>query len=195
MALTLVTAPASEPLTLAEVKAHLRVDLADEDVLITALIQAAREHVENFTHRALITQAWDLMLDGFPRGDAIWLPKAPAISVTSVSYVDSTGASQVWSPALYITDIPVGPTAQRARIAPAYNQYYPVTRSVMNAVTVRFMAGYGASAAVPSAILASMKLLIAHWYQSREAVLVGLRAAAIEIPVGIDALLWPYKAF
>jgi uncharacterized phiE125 gp8 family phage protein len=146
MALSLVTGPSVEPVTLAEAKVHLRQDVADEDALITTLITAARQWTETFTHRALITQTWDLKLDDFPCDNAdLELPLAPVASVTSISYVDTTGATQTWSASSYQTDLPTGPQAQRGRIAPAYAQYYPVPRSQLNAVTVRFVAGYGAT--------------------------------------------------
>lgn len=207
MSLFLVTAPAVEPLTLAQAKEHLRVDesIHDEDGLIEGLIVAAREYAETFTHRALITQTWDLKLDGFPWTSqfaalgtlAIELPKPPVQSITSVTYIDFAGVTQTWSAALYDTDLPSGPMASRARLQPAYQQIYPVTRYVPNAATVRFVAGYGANGyAVPGSIVAAMKILIASWYDAgRMAIDVGLRAAAIEVPMTAHALLWPYKSF
>lgn len=67
MALKLNTAPGTEPVTLAEAKAHLRVEVADDDALITNLISAARVHAENVCRRAFVTQKWDLYLDAFPK--------------------------------------------------------------------------------------------------------------------------------
>jgi len=66
MSLTIVTPPAEEPVTLTEAKNHLRVDLSDDDSLISALIVAAREHAEAITRRAFITQTLKLSLDAFP---------------------------------------------------------------------------------------------------------------------------------
>jgi uncharacterized phiE125 gp8 family phage protein len=80
------------------------------------------------------------------------------------------------------------------RVMPGYNVPYPVTRAVVNAVTIRFVAGYGAAAAVPYGIKAAMKLLIANWWQNREAATI-VRASADVLPLGVDALLWPFKAF
>lgn len=208
MSLSLVTAPAVEPLSLADAKLHLRVDASihDEDALIEGLIVAAREYAETFTHRAFITQTWDLKLDGFPwTGSScsaigtvpIVLPNPPVQSITSVTYIDPAGATQTWSALLYDTDLPTGPTASRASLVPAYQQIYPVTRYVPNAATVRFVAGYGDTAKdVPASVVAAMKILIASWYDpGRAAIEVGLRAAAVAVPLTADALLWPYKAF
>jgi uncharacterized phiE125 gp8 family phage protein len=197
MALTLVTAPTVEPVTLAEAKLHLRVDTADEDALIDTLIRAARQYVETFTRRALIAQTWDDKRDEFPCGDGtIELPIAGVSSVTSISYVDTNGDTQTWSASLYQTDLPSGPKAPFARICPAYAQYYPQTRTQMNAVTVRFVAGYGTtSAAVPESLKAGIKLLIGHWFMNREAVMVGVGIGAVAVPATVDWLLWPYRAF
>ena len=194
MTLTEVTAPATEPVTLAEAKLHLRVDTNDENDLVTALITAAREYAETFTHRALITQTWDLKRDEFPSGDPIWLPKAPAVSVTSITYTDSAGTAQTWSSTLYTTDLPTGPWARRGRIVPGYGETYPSTRTVPNAVVVRFVAGYGAATAVPASIKAAMKILIGTWFgPGREHVNIGNIVTVV--PQTVDALLWPYKAF
>ena len=208
MSLSLVTAPAVEPVSLAEAKLHLRVDIDDENDLIDTLITAAREYVETFTHRALITQTYDLKLDDFPTSwsstgrdleqvseGAIWLCPPPVSSVTSITYVDTNGATQTWSAALYTTDLPAGPKARPGRVLPAFSQWYPVMRSVANAVTVRFVAGYGATGAtVPNALKAAMKLLIGNWWLNREAGQI-VRGSADVLPFGIDALLWPFKAF
>ena len=60
--------PAAEPVTVAEVKSHLRLQHASEDDLIAGLIRAAREEVERATGMALIDQTWRLVLDRWPRG-------------------------------------------------------------------------------------------------------------------------------
>jgi uncharacterized phiE125 gp8 family phage protein len=190
MALSLVTAAAAEPLTLTEAKLHLRVDHSTDDDLITALIKASREYCENFTRRAIPSQTFDLKLDGFP--DLIELPMPPVTAITSITYVDANGDTQTLSSSLYRTDLPSGPKAQRARIEPAYGQVWPSTRAVVNAVTVRFVAGYST---YPGSILAAMKLLIGHWYEQREAVSVSIGANVQTVPIAVDSLLWPYKAY
>ena len=209
MALSRVTAPVAEPLTLREAKLHLRVDVDDENDLINDLIAAARQTCEQITHRAFITQTWDLNLDGFPWGwsnvvqtpalgadGAIWVPLAPLQSVTSVTYVDTAGVTQTWSSTLYSVDAPAGEHARPGRITPAYAQYYPIVRTVPNAVTVRFVAGYGAADDVPAGIKAAMKLFIGNWWLNREAgtLASGGRGTSDVLPFGVDTLLWPFKA-
>ena len=191
--LSLVTAPAVEPIATSVAKLHLRVDHSTDDALIDTLCAAARAYVEAKMSRKCITQTWDYKMDQFPIGPLV-LPFPPVSSVTSVSYIDSDGASQTWSSSLYDTDLPSGPEAGPARIVPAYGQSFPSTRSDINAVTVRFVCGYGAAAtAVPSAVLAAMKLLIGHWYANRESVVVGV--TPFQVQQGVDALLWPFRVW
>lgn len=162
------------------------------DPELVSWITAARQHCEVFTHRAFITQTWDLKRDAFPCGDTIELPKAPLISVTSITYIDTAGVSQTWSNTLYTVDAPSGPCARMGRIVPVYGEYFPSTRSDINAVAVRFVAGYGAASAVPAGIKSAMKLLIGHWWSNRSA--VGAANLA-DVPLGVASLLWPLKAF
>jgi uncharacterized phiE125 gp8 family phage protein len=104
----------------------VRVDLVDDDdALIDALRRGARTTSRPSTRRALITQTWDLKLDAFPCGAAIVAAVAGHV-VTSITYVDTSGTTQTWSAALYRPICRAGRKRQRARITPAYAQYYPV---------------------------------------------------------------------
>lgn len=194
MSLSLVTAPAEEPLTVAEAKLHVKAG-DDEDDLIDTLITAARELAESYTHRFFVTQTWDERLRDFPSWqDAIAVPGPPLQSVTSVTYVDPGGATQTWSPSLYLVDNPQGAHARPGRLEPVFGQIYPVTRRQLNAVTIRFVAGYGAASAVPGGLKAAMKLLIGNWWRNREAGQI-IRGSADVLPFGVEALLWPFKAW
>jgi uncharacterized phiE125 gp8 family phage protein len=188
MALKLYTAPAAEPVTLTEAKAHLRVEHTSDDTLITALIVAARTHAEAFTRRAFVTQTWDYFADAFPEDDgAILLPLPKVQSVSSISYVDDNGTTQVWSSSNYLVDVESEP----ARVTPAYDVSWPTTREQINAVTIRFIAGYGNAAAVPQAIKQAMLLIIGHLYEHREAV---SDFEVFAVPQAAEYLLWPHRA-
>jgi uncharacterized phiE125 gp8 family phage protein len=164
------------------------------DPQLRTWIAAARRLCETFTHRAFITQTWDLKLDEWPCDRIIWLPKAPLISVTSITYTDTSGAVQTLSASLYTVIASAGPEADRGRIVPAYQAVWPQTRSIYSGISVRFVAGYGAAAsAVPDGIKAAMKLLIGHWYLHRESVNVGNISTVL--PMTVESLLWPYKSF
>ena len=188
MGLKLITAPAEEPVTLAEARAHCRVPSSDttEDALLQALIIAAREHCESWTHRRFITQTWDWVMDAFP-GWCVELPHAPLQSITSVSYVDGEGATQTLATSGYQVDVKTDP----GRLMPAYGAVWPSTRSdTFNAVTVRFVCGFGLAAAVPRGIKAAMLLTIGHLWEHRETV---SDFELFEMPMGVEALLSPHR--
>lgn len=195
--LTLVTAPAAEPLSTAEAKAHARIDGTDSDTLIDAYIKAARLVTEDRYGVALVTQTWDLALDRFPCGGthdpyaAIDVPRPPLQSVTSVTYTDTAGTATVLSSSLY--QVQATGRAMPGRIAPAYAQTWPATRDVMAAVTVRFVAGYGLAAAVPEDVKTAIKFLVAHWYENRE--IVGAGGRPDMLPFTYEALLAPYRQY
>src|SRR5262245_62028604 len=155
MALSLVTPPAVEPVTLADLKAHLRITTSDEDALLTSYLRAARQYIDGkdgIWNRALITQTWDWTLDAFPTSSAesLRVPLPPLQSVTSVQYLDVNGVTQTWPSANYTIDTKTEP----GWIAPAFGQSYPAALIAFNAVTVRFVAGYGPTGAdVPEPLL------------------------------------------
>lgn len=183
--LSLVSAPAAEPLTATEVKAHCRVEITDDDTLIESQITAARQLVEKFLRRRLVTQTWDLFLDRFP--SEIRVPYPPLVSVSSISYVDTSGSTQTLSSTLYTVDAYREP----GRIRPAYGQTWPATRCHVNDVTVRYVAGFGAASAVPKAIKQAMLLILEHWYENRGQVVVG--SIVNEVPIGAEDLLWAHR--
>lgn len=179
------TPPAAEPLSLTEAKLHLREPSAADDALVTALIAAARSQVENYVHRALITQTRELKLDCFPA--CIELPFPPVASVTSVKYTDLNGAEQTVAGGDLDTDVNSSP----GRVQPAYGSTWPSTRPGFNAVRVRYVCGYGAAGSdVPEPLRYAMRLLLAHLYENREAVVIGTISS--ELPLGVAALLNPY---
>lgn len=192
MALSLVTAPDDEPLSLEEAKEHLRVSVTEDDQLIAALIIAARERAEQETRRALITQTWKLLMDAFP-SDVIRLPMPPCASVTHVKYYDTAGTLQTASGStLYVTSLPAGPRAEHGRIALRESQVWPSTRAQIDSVEIQFVAGYGDAEDVPQAIKQGMLLAIGHWYANREEVVVGTIVAPL--PLAAKALWAAYDA-
>lgn len=189
MALKLITAATALAVTLVEAKAHLRVDTSDDDTLITAMITAATEAAEQATGRAIMAQTWELTLDAFPA--ALELTRVPVDSITSVTYVDLDGTDQTLSALLYSLDNAddFGP----AYVVPAYGTEWPETRDEINAVQVRYAAGYADAAAVPESIKSWIKLQVGAMYENRESETVGVGKA---VHLGFaDRLLDRYKVW
>lgn len=189
MSLRLITPAAALAVSLDEAKLHLRVDGADEDTLITALITAAAETAEQITGRAIMPQTWELTLDAFP--GAMELTRVPAASVTSVKYYDTTGTQITLPGAAYTLDNV--DDFGLAYVAPAYGSEWPETREQINAVAVRYVAGYADAAAVPQPIKQWMLLQIGAMYANRERETVANGApATLKFA---DGLLDRYKVY
>lgn len=182
----ITSAPAAEPLSLTDAKAHLRVDFTDDDALITAQIKAARRQVEAFTRNALITQTVQWTWDAFP--STLSLPIWPVQSISSVGYTDGAGADQTLAASKY-TLIKSKPR----RIGPAYSETWPTTRLHWNAVRVSAVVGYGdAGSDVPEDIMAALKLILAALYENREDTLVGVSASDLPGMASARSLLRPH---
>ena len=188
--LKLVTAATEEPVTLQDVREFLKVEVTDDDTLIISLIKTARRHAETFTRRAFITQTWKLTLDKFPASDVpLLIPRAPLQSVSSVKYIDTDGVTQTLATSKYIVDIENTP----GRISPAFGEVWPDTRSRIGAVTIEFVAGYGNPSTVPEGLKTAIRLLVAHWYETRMPVVAGKTPS--EVPFSIEALLWEERVW
>lgn len=186
MALTLITAPSVEPVTTAEAKAQVRVDINDDDTLIAAQIVAARIKAEGFLRRALVTQTWELVMDAFPGDRALEIPLPPLQSVTSIKYTDSNGNESTFSSGDYIVDTDSSP----GRVVLKLDASWPGdTLQAANGVRVRFVAGYGnAGSDVPQHMRQAILLMIGHWYENREETVATGNIRTI--PLGAESLLW-----
>lgn len=156
--------PIAEPVSLADMKLHLRVDSDYEDDMINTLISTTRERAEDLTGRCLFYQQWVFSMDQFPRwyGDgsgstyfgqhhhprhhsmfrddnlAIILPRGPVLSVDSITWRDSSGTVNTLDPSLYNVDL----LSEPARIRPVYNGSWPFGIFDTNSVTINFTCGY-----------------------------------------------------
>lgn len=189
MAMKLITAPADLPVSVAEAKLHCRIDHADDDAFIEAAIGAAVSLLDGWRGilgRALMPQTWDLIFDRFP-GGPIEIPLPPVASVENVNYVDpDTETETVLASTAFAVDL-VSPNAW---VVPG-DAGWPATMDTINAVRVRFIAGYADAAAVPARIRLAIKLLVAHWYANRETVNIGNISS--ELPLTVAALIAPER--
>lgn len=182
MTLEVVTPPVDEPITLAQAKDHLRVLHDDEDDLITDLVTVSREQAEHICWRALITQTLRYQLDRFP--PMIEPPRPPLQSVSSITYVDTAGATQILDASKYQVDTKSMP----GRIVPAFGTSWPSTRAVPNAVTVEFIAGYADPNKVPKRIVQAMKMFVGYFYRHRDMAVVGTIIA--DLPLTPSKMLY-----
>ena len=181
----LITAPATEPLSLSEVKLFLRVDDTVENDLITALIVVARQAIEDRCQRPLISQTWSANYDSSELNlNVKFINKAPLLSVTSVTYYDSEGELQTLSTSDYEVDLYGSPARFRLKTIPN-------VREGFNAMQLNFVCGYANASSVPQPIKQAMLLLIGHLYENRQDVITGTQVHSM--PQGSAYLLEPYR--
>ena len=181
----LLSGPAVEPLTLSEAKAWLRLDTSDEDDLVTALIVSARLMVEAATRRALITQSWRLVYDGWPPLP-LRLRPAPVQSVSAVRVYDVNNVSAPVAPSTYWTD--ASPDAARL----VFNTPPPAPGRAAAGIEIDVTAGYGAaSSAVPEPLRQAARMLVAHWFEARGD--TGAAALGGHLPAPVAALVAPFR--
>lgn len=187
----LVTAPVNAAMSVADAKAHVRVDFNDDDDYIDGLISVATKAIENETARKFITQTWDLYLDAFPASGSIRLPFGSLQSVSSLKYTDSANAESTVATTVY----DVVTWEDPGRITLAYSQTWPVpTLRAAGGVVVRFVCGYGDAASdIPEPLVQAMKLTIGHLYENREEVMIGQGITSIELPRAVQSLISPYR--
>ncbi len=189
--LTRQTAPAVEPVTLAEAKAHLRVDTSDDDNYIGTLITAAREWCEQYLDRTLVHTQWVMRFDKFPDSgiEPVELPRPPMVmsgtaTAVTVTFTQEAGPTSTYSTAEYRVDRNATPGA----ILPIYGSTWTPHRQDDNAISVTWWAGYGASgSSVPAAIRHAILMLVGHWYEFRTSVLTG--SISKEVEFGVKSLL------
>jgi uncharacterized phiE125 gp8 family phage protein len=184
-------APAVEPISLQEARDRLRIDHHEEDPLIASLIAATTAHLDGWSGtlgRALVNQTWVQQFPRFPSGAVFGLVLAPVQSIESIVYFDAANVQQTLDPAVYtLLDDELG-----AFITRQVDQAWPASFAREDAVTVTYVAGYGpAGDDVPAAIRHAMLLLIGHWYEHRESVVVG--GNPVQVPLAVQALLRPYR--
>jgi len=179
--------PTVEPVSVAELKEHLRIDFSDDDVQLAAMIKAARATVENKINRALITRTYIGYLDNFPSGRVVYVPYPKLQSVTTLKYYDTANVLQTLSATYYAVDVASDP----GRIILKDGYSWPSNYYDGNAVVITFKAGYGDDADDVPQDLRHAVLLYAGWlYQNRED--VGVESATVR---AVDALAMPYKVY
>lgn len=195
----LVTAPAAEPVTLAEAKAWAKIDASDDDALLVALVAAARESAENYLRRSLISQTLRLTIDQAPSGvedclgegvydlpstiltgglpKVIELPKGPVQSITSVTNYALDDTASVFASGSY--------SLNTDRLVLGYGATWPSGLRATAACAILYVAGYGdTGSSLPQAIRTALLMHIQRMYDGR---------VVCDMPEGCVRLLKPYR--
>lgn len=190
MSYRLKTAATDDVVSLAEIKAHCRVDHNDDDVMLAQMVKAAVSHFEamrGILGICLAQQVWELYLDAFPVGELkIELP--PIVSIDTVEYIAPDGTDYTtWAGVNYGTDT----KGHYGWVVPV--DTWPDTKDTINAVRVTFTAGFTTDElnGVAASLKIAVMLLAAHWYANRETVSIGNTTSAL--PFTVDALIAQWK--
>ena len=188
---------AVEPLSLSDAKLHCYIDTTATDALVTALINVARNWVEQYCLNSLITQTWTVTYDYFDTANNEWirkrklrLPQSPVQSITSITSYDLNNNATVFDPANYMLS--------GDRIVLNDTSEWPSALRKFDCLQIVFKAGYGDAAAnVPNNIIQAMKMLVATWYEQRDAltndILAKNNMQLLPVPFGVTSLLSLYK--
>lgn len=195
---------AGEPLvTTAEAKQFLNVDFDEDDALIDGFVRAATQRLEGpngLLGRAVTPSRWEWTLPVFPAGyRALVLPLPPTISVDSIAYIGTDGASAAFDAGLYRVS-GLQDATRGAMITPIATGSWPQVTSEpwSDRVTIEFTAGFGgasspAEEAEIEPLRLAVKMWVAEWYDNRSNAVVGTTAA--EMPTAAMALIAPYRLY
>ena len=183
----LVETPPDDPtvVTLAELKAHARIDVDADDDMLTGLERAASNLVERYTRRTLLLSTLVWTSDRFPYGaEPLYLRRPPMVAVASIEYTDSAGDVQ----AMAAEDYQVGLDGRLPFAKPTPGTSWPGTDRTVGAAKVTWTAGWATRAEVPQALKLAVKQLVSHWYENAEPMLVGQGLTSQRLPFQVQAL-------
>jgi uncharacterized phiE125 gp8 family phage protein len=182
----LLTPPAVEPVTRDEAKQYLRVEHADDDDIITALIAGARVHVEAQTKRALITQSWRITADGWPKTGRLTVMPAPLQNLSAARVYDAGGTPHDIDTQAFVAE----PATSVLAFFPGA---LPAPGRATAGIALDVVCGYGDAAAdVPEPLRQAIRVLIAHWYENRGLV-AGAAVQTAVLPASFMALIAAYR--
>lgn len=184
MSITISVPPTEEPITIDYVQQWTGLNDSEHDDRIFELISSAREHIGGRVKRSLMPQTIIDRRDCFPPW-LIELSLPPVQSVTSIEYIDAAGDPQTVSSGDYVTDLSSLP----ARIMPIKNTSWPTTDSVMNAVTITYVAGYTDAGAIPAKLRNAIAMMVDHWAEHTSPV---SELRLMDTPLSVEAMIAEY---
>lgn len=180
-----ITPPGAEAITLAETKAHLRLDGEHEDALLSALIRTAREHLERETGLCPMRQTYRLYLDEWPKDGVIQIAKGPVQAIEKILVFDDAGDPLDVTGTDRLLD-------GEARPARLWLRQPPNPGQPLNGIEIDFTAGFGESGAdVPDTLKRAMLIHIAHMFAFRGVVAAADQPAGV--PAGYERLIAPFR--
>ena len=184
--LNVTTAPAGEVTTVELVKQHCRIDNTADDELLAGYLSAARVLAEDYLSRSLLPQTvlWTVRPTSMLRPEqsrllgTLQLPRAPVVSIETVTTLDEWGNATVVAPALlpvtpgtsilgYVVDLALEPATLRIGRETVLSGGYPLHATELQNVQVSMATGYAAAANVPSNIILAIMMTTAFFYEHR----------------------------
>lgn len=197
-----ITEPVLEPITREQAKQQCRVDadITEDDAWFDDAIAEAREHIESYLQSTLIETEWELQTADFPWcADSYYLPlpMGPVINVAAFTYLDRDGNRTTLDADSAYTLVKHGTAGH---LIPGYQVTWPAARGPFPGnLVIRYTAGYQSAGSpagadgVPRAIKRACKLLVAHWYENREAIVAGTITKEMEL--GFYDTLQPFRNY
>ncbi len=182
--LTKVAGNVELPVSVENCKLDLKIQHNADDTLLEDYIAAAAALVggkSGIVGKVLTAESWDLKLSS--ASGCVVLPLSPVQSIVSINYFDVDNQAQT----LDVANFYLYGDEDSALIEPKTGVVWPAVYARRDAITIRFVAGFGTAADIPKNITRAIRLIVAHWYENRTAVLVGVTAQ--ELPMAVESLL------
>jgi uncharacterized phiE125 gp8 family phage protein len=164
-------------ITLDEVRTHCRIDLTYDDDLVAKMLAAAIRHVEQITGWVTTSQMYTKLIKKIP--EIIRLPLWPVTAITAIEIIGATTQNVA-------SDFDIDLTERPAKVIPLSKSFNVATGETL---LIAYTAG---EADIPDGMRQAVLMLVAHWYENREAIVVGTISS--EVSLGVNQLLSPYMA-
>lgn len=191
-AVTLVTTGAStdEPMTVADLRPHLRLESDTDDFTVTGKLIASRKRIEGRTLRSFMRNQFDLAIDRFPcDGSPIRIPRMPLVSIDRVTAFLLDGTSQDFGSSGYYVDT----YSEPGRLCLKSGYTWPTATRCQVGGVIRFTAGYTTTpeSGIPDPLLEAMRKLATELYENREAASLG-NSVNEPLPYGLEEMIGDY---
>ncbi|MDG1419256.1 MAG: hypothetical protein P8P99_15775 [Maricaulis sp.] len=193
MSLSQITPPATEPITLEQAKARLRLSDDTQNSRLVHLIRTARQRIEYESGRAIFNQTWVERRDSWQaqRGQKcrlaafatqFTLVKPPLVSIERIEVFDADNFGTLWDPSQYFIDTLADP----GRIALGRNAQFPEPGRAIAGIEIEFVCGYGTAVDdVPAGLIEASGLLMQAMFESED--------EAVTLPLRVQSLIAPWR--